>query len=150
MSRRVGLVTDASFYAGPDIARLLAAREHDLVLCDPSPELVQELEALGARVEAVEGARDISKPESSARLVDAAVARAKVDLRAKPGPIARPVVCPAAGYVIAPVVESDPDAEWRGYARGINSVLDALGPAPAGDDSAGGAAGLPGGTEAGP
>lgn len=70
-NRRVAVVTDASFYVGPDLARLLAQRDHDLVLGDPSPDLVAELVDLGADVEAVSGARDIAKPESSARIVAA-------------------------------------------------------------------------------
>src|SRR4051812_29276875 len=73
--RRVAVINDASFYVGPDLARHLAARGHDLVLGDPSDELVAELQATGATVEAVAGARDISKPESSTRLVEAALSR---------------------------------------------------------------------------
>lgn len=73
--------------------------------------------------------------------IDAAVAKAKQEVRAAAKPVvAKPMVCPAAGYVIQPAARPDPDAEWRGYLRGINSVLDAAGHDPrAGDDSAGGA-----------
>jgi NAD(P)-dependent dehydrogenase (short-subunit alcohol dehydrogenase family) len=73
--RRVALVTDASFYAGPHLARKLAAKNHDLVLGDAPPELVEELVAMGAAVEAVPGVRNIAKPESSDQLVAAALAR---------------------------------------------------------------------------
>jgi 3-oxoacyl-[acyl-carrier protein] reductase len=73
--RRVAVINDASFYVGPDLARNLAARGHDLVLGDPSEALVAELAARGATVEVVDDARDISKPEASARLVEAALAR---------------------------------------------------------------------------
>src|SRR4051794_33802382 len=73
--RRVALISDASFYVGPGLARNPAAKGHDLVLGDPSAELVAELEALGAAVEAVPDARDIAKPDSSARLVEAALSR---------------------------------------------------------------------------
>ena len=52
--RRVAVVGDAGFYVGPELARHLAARGHDLVLGDPSPELVDELTAAGAAVEVVE------------------------------------------------------------------------------------------------
>jgi len=75
MARRVGLIADARSYVGPDLARLLAARGHDLVLGGPGAELVEELAAAGAAVEAVEGVRDLTDPASSARLVDAARAR---------------------------------------------------------------------------
>jgi NAD(P)-dependent dehydrogenase (short-subunit alcohol dehydrogenase family) len=73
--RRVALITDASFYVGPDLARALASRGHDLVLGDPREGLVDELTAMGAAVEAVTGVRDISKAESSERIVAAALQR---------------------------------------------------------------------------
>jgi NAD(P)-dependent dehydrogenase (short-subunit alcohol dehydrogenase family) len=75
MTRRTAIVSDAAGYVGPDLARLLARRGHDLVIGDPAVGLVEELTALGAAVEVVEGVRDLSKPESSARLVQAALDR---------------------------------------------------------------------------
>lgn len=36
-TRRVALIADASGYVGPDLARVLAGRGHDLVLGDPAP-----------------------------------------------------------------------------------------------------------------
>jgi 3-oxoacyl-[acyl-carrier protein] reductase len=74
-TRRVALVADTAFYVGPAIARLLAARGHDLVVGDPADGLVEELTALGATVEIVTGVRDLTRPESAARLVEAALAR---------------------------------------------------------------------------
>lgn len=73
--RPVSLITDASFYVGPHLARLLAAKGHDLVLGDPREGLVDELTAMGANVEAVADVRDISLPESSAGIVAAALER---------------------------------------------------------------------------
>ncbi len=73
--RRVALITDASFYVGPHLARALAAKGHDLVLGDPQEGLVDELTAMGAAVEAVAGVRDIAQPESSTRIVEAALQR---------------------------------------------------------------------------
>lgn len=73
--RRVALLSDAAGYVGPHLARVLAARGHDLVVGDPAPGLVDELTAAGSRVEAVEGVRDLRKPESSERLVTAALDR---------------------------------------------------------------------------
>ena len=70
--RRIAIVSDAAGYVGPNLARLLAARGHDLVIGDPAPGLVDELADAGATVEVVEGVRDLSKPESSERLVTAA------------------------------------------------------------------------------
>jgi 3-oxoacyl-[acyl-carrier protein] reductase len=71
--KRVALVADAGFYVGPAAARLLAARGHDLVLGDPTDELVAELRAGGTTVEVVEGARNLAKPESAPALVKAAL-----------------------------------------------------------------------------
>ena len=71
--RRVAVINDASAYVGPHLARSLALKQHDLVLGDASEELVRELTALGAKVVAVPDARDSTNPESSARLVDAAI-----------------------------------------------------------------------------
>jgi NAD(P)-dependent dehydrogenase (short-subunit alcohol dehydrogenase family) len=72
MNRRVAIVSDAAAYVGPFLARLLAERGHDLVIGDPAPGLVAELEAAGAAIEVVERVRDLSDPEASGRLVEAA------------------------------------------------------------------------------
>ena len=74
-TRRVALIADAGSYVGPDLARLLAARGHDLVLGDPAAGLVDELTALGADVEAVDGVRDLAEPDAASRLVAAATSR---------------------------------------------------------------------------
>jgi 3-oxoacyl-[acyl-carrier protein] reductase len=73
--RRVAVVGNASLYAGPELARALAARGHDLVVGDPEPELVAELEATGATVVAVEGVADLSDPDAAPTLVDAGIER---------------------------------------------------------------------------
>jgi len=75
MSKRIALVSDAAGYVGPNLARLLAGRDHDLVVGDPAAGLVDDLRAAGAEVEVVEGVRDLSKAESSERLVAAALDR---------------------------------------------------------------------------
>ncbi len=72
--RRVALVADARRYVGPEMSRMLARRNHDLVLGDPEPELIAELEALGSTVVTVERVSNIAKPENSQKLVDAAIA----------------------------------------------------------------------------
>jgi NAD(P)-dependent dehydrogenase (short-subunit alcohol dehydrogenase family) len=74
-ARRVALIADTGFYVGPPIARLLAARGHDLVVGNPAPGLVVELEALGAAVEVVADTRDLSQPDTAERLVQAALDR---------------------------------------------------------------------------
>jgi 3-oxoacyl-[acyl-carrier protein] reductase len=73
--RRVALIAGAGFYVGPDLARLLADRGHDLVLGDPQQELVDELTAAGVAVEVVTGTRDLADPDASTRLVGAAMSR---------------------------------------------------------------------------
>jgi NAD(P)-dependent dehydrogenase (short-subunit alcohol dehydrogenase family) len=73
--RRVALVANTDFYIGPPLARLLAAKGHDLVIGDPEPGLVEELEGLGAAVEVVTDVKDLRDPAASERLVAAALAR---------------------------------------------------------------------------
>ena len=75
MSRRIAVVSDAASYVGPDLARVLAERGHDLVVGDPADGLVAQLEDLGAAVEVVEGVRDLAAEGAAERLVAAAVAR---------------------------------------------------------------------------
>jgi NAD(P)-dependent dehydrogenase (short-subunit alcohol dehydrogenase family) len=75
MDRRVALISDASSYVGPELARLLAERGHDLVVGDPDPALAEELTRSGASVEAVAGARDLAVAGSSERLLTAALER---------------------------------------------------------------------------
>jgi 3-oxoacyl-[acyl-carrier protein] reductase len=73
--RRVAIVADARNYVGPALARVLAARDHDLVLGDADPDLVEELTGRGVRVEVVTGVGDLSRPDAAPRLVDAALTR---------------------------------------------------------------------------
>jgi 3-oxoacyl-[acyl-carrier protein] reductase len=54
---------------------MLATSGHDLVLGEPSAELVAELEAAGAAVEAVTGVANLARAESSEALVAATTAR---------------------------------------------------------------------------
>jgi len=75
MSRRVAIVSDAAGYVGPHLSRLLAERGHDLVVGDPEDGLVDELEARGVAVEVVTGVRDLSDPEATPKLIDAASSR---------------------------------------------------------------------------
>jgi len=73
--RPVALVADARGYVGPALARALAGRGFDLVLGDPTDELVAELADGGTAVEAVTGVRNLAKPESAPTLVAAALER---------------------------------------------------------------------------
>jgi 3-oxoacyl-[acyl-carrier protein] reductase len=60
---------------GVPLARLLAAKGHDLVLGNAPEGLAEELGSLGAAVEVVPDVQNLNKPESSARLVAAALQR---------------------------------------------------------------------------
>jgi 3-oxoacyl-[acyl-carrier protein] reductase len=73
--RRVAVVSDAAMYVGPDLAKALADRGHDLVVGDPAEGLVAELEARGASVATVEGVRDLARPDAAERLLAAALDR---------------------------------------------------------------------------
>jgi NAD(P)-dependent dehydrogenase (short-subunit alcohol dehydrogenase family) len=74
-ARRVAVVGDAGHYVGPELARMLARRHHDLVLGDAPTHLVEELRAAGVEVHVVEGVADLGRPDAAQRLVDAATGR---------------------------------------------------------------------------
>jgi 3-oxoacyl-[acyl-carrier protein] reductase len=73
--RRVALVADAGRYVGPELSRLLAERGHDLVLGDPTDEVVAAAEAAGAAVTRVDGVLDLADPASAPALVSAGLDR---------------------------------------------------------------------------
>lgn len=75
MTKRVALITDTRMHVGPDLARELAARDHDLVIGEPLDGLAEELERAGANVEVVNDVADLADPASMERLVEAALSR---------------------------------------------------------------------------
>ena len=75
MTRRVALITDTTLHLGPDLARIMAKRGHDLVLGNPMPGLVEELEAFGVEVLAMDGMADLADGAAIARLIDAGMQR---------------------------------------------------------------------------
>ena len=75
MGRRVALIANTSFYVGPPLARELARRGHDLVIGDPEPGLVDELEALGATVVVAEHVWELADVEVAERLVQTGLDR---------------------------------------------------------------------------
>jgi 3-oxoacyl-[acyl-carrier protein] reductase len=75
MSRRVALICNTNSYVGPPLARLLAQREHDLVVGDPSEGLVDELEHLGASVAVATGVGDLRHRASADLLLSTALDR---------------------------------------------------------------------------
>ena len=72
MTKRVAIVADANTHLGPDLARILAERGHDLVLGDPIAGLAEEVAALGRQAVVVDGVADLGDPASVPRLIDAA------------------------------------------------------------------------------
>ncbi|MEX2395160.1 MAG: SDR family oxidoreductase, partial [Actinomycetota bacterium] len=75
MSRRVALISAAAGYVGPDLAKLLATRGHDLVLGDAPDDVIADLRETGADVVNVTGVGNLAAPSSSQRLLDAALDR---------------------------------------------------------------------------
>jgi NAD(P)-dependent dehydrogenase (short-subunit alcohol dehydrogenase family) len=74
-TRRVAVVGNGTIYAGPALAVALARRGHDLVVGDPTDELLTELDRSGAAVEVVSGVADLSDPDAAPALAAAAMAR---------------------------------------------------------------------------
>jgi 3-oxoacyl-[acyl-carrier protein] reductase len=74
-TRRIAVIADAGSYLGPELARHLAARDHDLVLGDPDDDLVTELGGAGCTVVPVAGVRNLSRAEAAPELVAAALDR---------------------------------------------------------------------------
>ena len=127
-ARRVALVANTDFYVGPPLARVLAARGHDLVVGDPQDGLVDELEAMGAAVEVVDGVKDLSDPAASERLVAAGLARfGRIDAAAR--------VLRARGHRPVPAVDD------RGPAQGRRRMPRGAVPLPQGGGAADGRAG---------
>jgi NAD(P)-dependent dehydrogenase (short-subunit alcohol dehydrogenase family) len=71
--KRVAILFDSWNHMMPALAREMVRRNHDLVLGDArDEELVEELRKLGAKVEAVPGTEDQTKPDTIQKLVDRA------------------------------------------------------------------------------
>jgi NAD(P)-dependent dehydrogenase (short-subunit alcohol dehydrogenase family) len=71
--KRVAVIGNASGYVGPDLAKILAARGHDLVLGDPAPGLVDLVGELGAESWVVDNVLDLAEPTAAPRLLDMAM-----------------------------------------------------------------------------
>lgn len=100
MSRRVALITPTDSYVGPDLARLLVARGHDVVLGQAPGELVAELEAAGAKVTVVDDVRNLADDDAAPRLVEAALAaHGRIDA----------ACCSTGAIVVGRFLDSTPD-----------------------------------------
>ncbi len=69
----VAIVTNARHYVGPSLATMLAKRGFDLVLGDPTDEVVAAVDELGANSWVVDGVADIAEPTAAPRLLDMAM-----------------------------------------------------------------------------
>jgi len=69
----VAIVANARFYVGPALATKLADAGYDLVLGDPSPEVIAHVNAAGSDSWVVDGVADLSEPASAPRLLDMAM-----------------------------------------------------------------------------
>lgn len=73
--RRVAILVDAETHMMPALAREMARRDHNLVIANVADGLVEELEGLGAEVEALDGRVDLAQSIAYKQLIKAAVGR---------------------------------------------------------------------------
>ena len=73
--RRVAILVDTETHMMPDLAREMARRDHNLVIGNVADGLVEELEGLGAEVEAIDGRLDLAQSTSYKQLIEAAEGR---------------------------------------------------------------------------
>ncbi|NNK91330.1 MAG: SDR family oxidoreductase [Acidimicrobiia bacterium] len=69
----VAIVANASFYVGPSLAMKLADAGFDLVLGDPTPEVIAHVGSAGRNSWVVDGVADLADPASAPRLLDMAM-----------------------------------------------------------------------------
>lgn len=71
--RRVTVINDGRFYAGPPLARFLAAKDHDVVIGDAPAELMEELANLGVQAISVKGVNSRGNTQGFQQLVSTAL-----------------------------------------------------------------------------
>lgn len=71
--RRVTVINDGRFYAGPPLARFLAARDHNVVIGDAPSELITDLEAAGVQAVSVQGVNSRGNTQGFQQLVTSAL-----------------------------------------------------------------------------
>ncbi|MGI9607477.1 MAG: SDR family NAD(P)-dependent oxidoreductase [Acidimicrobiales bacterium] len=72
-NKPVAIIANARHYVGPALASVLAGVGYDLVLGDPSPEVIDAVTAAGSDSWVVDGVSDLAEPASAPRLVDMAM-----------------------------------------------------------------------------
>ena len=71
--RRVTVINDGRFYAGPPLARFLAARDHNVVIGDAPSELIASLESAGVQAVSVQGVNSRGNTQGFQQLVTSAL-----------------------------------------------------------------------------
>lgn len=71
--RRVTVINDGRFYAGPPLARFLAARDHNVVIGDAPSELIKSLESHGVQAVSVQGVNSRGNTEGFQQLISSAL-----------------------------------------------------------------------------
>jgi NAD(P)-dependent dehydrogenase (short-subunit alcohol dehydrogenase family) len=71
--RRVAVINDGRFYAGPPLARFLAERDHDIVIGDAPDDLIHELNSLGSTAISVQGVNSRGNTQGFQQLVTASL-----------------------------------------------------------------------------
>lgn len=71
--RRVTVINDGRFYAGPPLARFLAARGHNVVIGDAPSELIASLESAGVQAVSVQGVNSRGNTEGFQQLISSAL-----------------------------------------------------------------------------
>jgi NAD(P)-dependent dehydrogenase (short-subunit alcohol dehydrogenase family) len=71
--RRVTVINDGRFYAGPPLARFLAERNHNVVIGDAPSELIESLESEGVKAISVKGVNTRGNNQGFQQLVSAAI-----------------------------------------------------------------------------
>jgi 3-oxoacyl-[acyl-carrier protein] reductase len=71
--RRVTVINDGRFYAGPPLARFLAERDHNVVIGDAPSELIEKLESAGVQAVSVKGVNAQGNTQGYQQLISAAL-----------------------------------------------------------------------------
>jgi len=123
----VAIVSNASSYVGPAVATKLAHAGFDLVLGDPTAEVLAEVEESGVQSWVVDDVRNLAKPDSAPRLLDMAMdAYGRVDSAVFfSGEIVLGKVMDSTDADFVRVVEGNLEAAYRALRTFVRPMVDA-------------------------
>lgn len=123
----VAIVANASAYVGPHLAMNLASAGYDLVLGDPSPEVIAHADRAGRDSWVVDGVADLSAPAAAPRLLDMAMdAYGRVDSAAFfTGDIVLGKVLDSTDGDFAKVVAGNLEAPYRALRTFVRPMVEA-------------------------